>query len=57
VLWTNPGSQGWRPVGGLVLHGALKRSAPPIALSTVPYQEADTINRILACRASHEKPA
>ena len=24
VLWTNPGSQGWRPVGGLVLHGALK---------------------------------
>jgi hypothetical protein len=24
VLWTHPGSQGWRPVGGLVLHGALK---------------------------------
>jgi L-fucose isomerase-like protein len=24
VLWTNPGSQGWRPVGGLVMHGALK---------------------------------
>ena len=24
VLWTNPGSQGWRPVGGLVLQGALK---------------------------------
>ena len=21
VLWTNPGSQGWRPVGGLVLQG------------------------------------
>ena len=24
VVWTNPGSQGWRPVGGLVLQGALK---------------------------------
>jgi len=23
VIWTHPGSQGWRPVGGLVLHGAL----------------------------------
>ena len=24
LLWTNPGSQGWRPVGGLVLQGAMK---------------------------------
>ena len=24
VLWTHPGSQGWRPVGGLVMHGAFK---------------------------------
>lgn len=24
VIWTHPGSQGWRPVGGFVLHGALK---------------------------------
>jgi L-arabinose isomerase len=24
VVWTHPGSQGWRPVGGLVMHGALK---------------------------------
>jgi L-fucose isomerase-like protein len=23
VLWTHPGSRGWRPVGGLVVHGAL----------------------------------
>lgn len=23
AIWTHPGSQGWRPVGGLVLHGAL----------------------------------
>jgi L-fucose isomerase-like protein len=26
VVWTNPGSQGWRPVGGLVLQGALKEA-------------------------------
>jgi L-fucose isomerase-like protein len=24
IIWTHPGSQGWRPVGGLVLNGALK---------------------------------
>jgi len=24
LIWTHPGSQGWRPVGGLVMHGALK---------------------------------
>lgn len=24
VVWTHPGSQGWRPVGGLVMLGALK---------------------------------
>lgn len=24
VLWTHPGSQGWRPVGGLVMQGACK---------------------------------
>jgi len=23
LIWTHPGSQGWRPVGGLVMHGAL----------------------------------
>ncbi len=24
LIWTHPGSQGWRPVGGLVMQGALK---------------------------------
>jgi len=23
LIWTHPGSQGWRPVGGLVMHGGL----------------------------------
>ena len=29
LLWTHPGSQGWRPVGGWVLHGALKEIGVP----------------------------
>ncbi|MCF7838520.1 MAG: hypothetical protein K9N49_07800 [Candidatus Marinimicrobia bacterium] len=29
ILWTHPGSQGWRPVGGLVLHGGLKEIGVP----------------------------
>jgi len=29
LLWTHPGSQGWRPVGGLVLHGALLEIGVP----------------------------
>jgi hypothetical protein len=38
VLWTHPGSQGWRPVGGLVLHGGLKEIGVP---HTWVYGEAD----------------
>jgi L-fucose isomerase-like protein len=29
LLWTHPGSQGWRPVGGLVLHGGLLEAGVP----------------------------
>ena len=29
LLWTIPGSQGWRPVGGLVMHGGLKEVGIP----------------------------
>lgn len=29
VIWTHPGSQGWRPVGGLVMTGALKEIGVP----------------------------
>jgi hypothetical protein len=29
VIWTHPGSQGWRPVGGLVLHGGLEEVGIP----------------------------
>lgn len=29
LIWTHPGSQGWRPVGGLVVHGALLEAGIP----------------------------
>jgi L-fucose isomerase-like protein len=29
LVWTHPGSQGWRPVGGLVMHGALMEVGIP----------------------------
>ena len=56
VLWTNPGSQGWRPVGGLVMHGALKEVGLPHRFAYGAYDDPATLERILAyCRASHEK--
>ena len=56
LLWTNPGSQGWRPVGGLVLHGALKEVGIPHRFVYGSYDDEDTINRITAyCRASAER--
>lgn len=38
VVWTHPGSQGWRPVGGLVMHGGLKEIGVP---HTFVYGAAD----------------
>jgi L-fucose isomerase-like protein len=53
VLWTNPGSQGWRPVGGLVMHGALKEVGILHRFIYGPYDEPRTIGRIASyCRAS-----
>ncbi|NLJ40909.1 MAG: hypothetical protein GX352_04780 [Clostridiales bacterium] len=53
VIWTHPGSQGWRPVGGLVLTAALKE----IGLKhRFVFGEADDdceLNKIVSyCRAS-----
>lgn len=56
LLWTNPGSQGWRPVGGLVLHGGLKELGIPHRFVYGSPDDPATIERILSwCRASHEK--
>jgi hypothetical protein len=56
VLWTNPGSQGWRPVGGLVMHGALKEIGLKHRFVYGSYTDPKEINRIVSyCRASHER--
>jgi hypothetical protein len=56
LLWTHPGSQGWRPVGGLVLHGALKEVGIQHRFVYGAHDEAGTVAGIRAyCRASQLK--
>lgn len=56
VLWTNPGSQGWRPVGGLVMHGALKEIGLRHRFVYGGYDDPKEIERIASyCRASAMK--
>ncbi len=56
LLWTHPGSQGWRMVGGAELHGALKEVGLQHRFVYGASDDPDTIGRIMAyCRASHEK--
>jgi len=56
VIWTNSGSQGWRPVGGLVMHGALKEVGINHRFVYGSYEDPKEIIRIVSyCRASHEK--
>lgn len=56
VIWTHPGSQGWRPVGGLVMHGALKEVGIKHRFVYGGYDDTEAIGRIVSyCRASHEK--
>ncbi|MBN2377169.1 MAG: hypothetical protein JXD22_12255 [Sedimentisphaerales bacterium] len=56
VLWTNPGSQGWRPVGGLVMHGALKEIGLQHCFVYGSYDQSKEIERIVSySRASAMK--
>ena len=56
LLWTHPGSQGWRPVGGLVLHGALLEIGVPHRFVYGGIYDSDTIGRIASyARAAHLK--
>lgn len=56
VLWTHPGSQGWRPVGGLVLHGAMKEIGIKYRFVYGDQNDSQIISRIVSyCRASHMK--
>lgn len=56
LLWTHPGSQGWRPVGGLVLHGGLLEIGVPHRFVYGSVHEPDTVGRIVSyARAAHLK--
>lgn len=53
LLWTHPGSQGWRPVGGLVMHGALKEIGTPHRFVYGAADDPITLARIGSyCRAA-----
>jgi len=54
VLWVQPGSQGWRTVGGVELHGALMEVSIPHRYVYGDSGDPGMIGQILAyCRASH----
>ena len=54
VLWTHPGSQGWRTVGGLVLHGGLEEVGIPHRFLYGEASDPQTLHSIVSyCRASH----
>ena len=56
LLWTHPGSQGWRPVGGLVLHGGLLEIGVQHKFVYGSLEEQDTVSKIVSyARASHLK--
>src|SRR6202142_2270881 len=56
LLWTHPRSQGWRPVGGLVLHGGLLEIGVEHRFVYGDIHEPDTVGRIVSyARAAHLK--
>jgi len=56
LLWTHPGSQGWRPVGGLVMHGGLLEIGVPHKFVYGPADDRQAIEKIVSyARAAHLK--
>jgi L-fucose isomerase-like protein len=56
LLWTHPGSQGWRPVGGLVMHGGLLEIGVAHKFVYGSAQDDETISKIVSyARASRLK--
>ena len=56
VLWTHPGSQGWRPVGGFVLQGGMKEVGLKHRYVYGSFDEPNEIARIVSyCRAGAMK--
>jgi L-fucose isomerase-like protein len=54
LIWTHPGSQGWRPVGGLVMHGALLEVGIPHRFVYGGADDPAEVGRIASyCRAAH----
>lgn len=56
LLWTHPGSQGWRPVGGLVMHGGLLEIGVPHKFVYGAADDAETVSKIVSyAQAAHLK--
>ncbi|MFH1267568.1 MAG: hypothetical protein ABIK89_17735 [Planctomycetota bacterium] len=56
LIWTHSGSQGWRPVGGLVLHGALLEVGIDHKFVYGPADDPKEVDRIVSyARAAHLK--
>jgi len=56
LIWTHPGSQGWRPVGGLVMHGALLEVGIRHKFVYGGADDEETLGRVASfCRAAHLK--
>ncbi len=56
LIWTHPGSQGWRPVGGLVLHGALAEVGIHHKFVYGSSDDQAEVEKIAVfCRAAHMK--
>jgi len=54
LIWTHPGSQGWRPVGGLVMHGALLEvGIPHKFVYGAADDPVDVASIVSFCRAAH----
>jgi L-arabinose isomerase len=56
LLWTHPGSQGWRPVGGLVMHGGLLEIGVRHRFVYGGADDPKEVAKIASyCRAAHMK--
>ena len=56
LLWTHDGSQGWRPVGGLVMHGGLLEIGVPHKFVYGSADDPETVESIVSyARAAHLK--
>ena len=48
LIWTHPGSQGWRPVGGFVMHGGLLELGIPHGFVYGASDDKEEVDKILA---------